>query len=223
MSSSSKLEEPLKIEMLDIEKVHPNNWNPNLIPARKLAALKNYVDKTGFVQPILVRPDKNGGYEITDGEHRWHVMKELGAVRIPSIVLKEGDVDSKLRTVAMNPLRGQFIPVKLANVVHDLNKTMTAREIERLTGFNQPEIQDLMRLQKIPQDLINNLEEKLRKEERKAPLLIYFMLPHMKALKVNKTVDAWLKVHPDSNRGDWLWNTARRATAKKAVKIKHKR
>jgi len=111
--------------MLPIHTVHPNDWNPNMLPEHRRRALKNYIEKTGFVQPIIVRPDKNGGYEITKGQHRWVIVKELGASEIPAFVLKENDVDSKLRTVAMDSLRGQFVPVKLANMIHDLDKTIS--------------------------------------------------------------------------------------------------
>jgi hypothetical protein len=41
--------------------------HPNVLPKHKKKALKNYIQKRGFVQPIVVRPDRNGGYETTDG------------------------------------------------------------------------------------------------------------------------------------------------------------
>jgi len=191
--------------MLPIDTVHANDWNPNIVPEHKRRALKNYIEKTGFVQPIIVRPDKNSGYEITDGQHRWEIMKELDANEIPAIVLEENDVESKLRTVAMDSLRGQFVPVKLANVIHDLNKTMSAKEIEKLAGLEEPEISDLLKLQKIPQDLSKDLEQKILEEEARAPVALTFILSHRKAEILNKQIDAWLKKNKDKSRGDWLW------------------
>jgi hypothetical protein len=57
--------------------------------------------------------------------------EELGAKEISAIVLKENHVESKLRTVTMDSLRGQFVSVKLANVNHDLNKTISAKDERR--------------------------------------------------------------------------------------------
>jgi hypothetical protein len=48
--------------------------------------------------------------------------EELGAKEISAIVLKENHVESKLRTVTMDSLRGQFLSVKLAkNSLHLLS------------------------------------------------------------------------------------------------------
>ena len=196
--------------MIPTDMVYPNSWNPNLMPESKQRALRNYIEKTGFVEPIQVRPDKNGKYEISNGEHRWKILKDLGAEKVPCIVIKENDVEAKLRTVAMDALRGQFVPVKLANVIHDLNKTMSTKEIEKLAGLEEPEISDLLKLQKIPQDLNKDLERRLQEEEQKAPVLLTFMVSHRKASVVNKQIDDWLKKNKDSNRGDWLWTLAKR-------------
>ena len=110
--------------------------------------------------------------------------------------------------MAMNALRGQMVLVKLANIIHDLNRTMSVREISGLTGFEDPEVNDLLKLQKIPQDLSRDLEKGLVEEEAKAPILLYFLVSNRKAKIITNQMEAWLKEHPASNRGGWLWATA---------------
>jgi hypothetical protein len=117
----------------------------------------------------------------------------------------------------MDSLRGQFVPVKLANVIHDLNKTMSAKEIEKLAGLEEPEISDLLKLQKIPQDLSKDLEQKILEEEARAPVALTFILSHRKAEILNKQIDAWLKKNRDCNRGDWLWSIAGRRQKRRQI------
>lgn len=98
--------------MVPIEKVHPNDWNPNELKGEMFVKLtrgiKRTLDEAGEIPPIVVRPSpkEKGQYEIVDGFHRWLVFKELKQPRIGVFVLKVGDKTARILTRTLNYLRG---------------------------------------------------------------------------------------------------------------------
>ena len=66
------METELKIEMLDINDVVPNDYNPNIMQEQEFNNLRESILRDGFHQHILVRPHdlEPGKYIIIDGEHR---------------------------------------------------------------------------------------------------------------------------------------------------------
>lgn len=109
----------------------------------KFQALVTAMREQGYVlQPILVRPHPvlEGRYQIIDGEHRWKAAMENGFQEIPIIVVEESNERrAKLRTLAMNNIHGENIPLKLAHVLVDLYREFTPEEVAALTGVNKKE------------------------------------------------------------------------------------
>ena len=60
----------------------------------KLAELKESIAQYGIREPILVRPDDNGKYEIISGETRVKAAKELGMKTVPAIVEELTDIEA---------------------------------------------------------------------------------------------------------------------------------
>ncbi len=68
----------LKIQTVEVGKLHPNPWNPNRQDARTFEAERESIRNYGFIDPVTVRehPTINGEFEIIDGEHRWRAATE---------------------------------------------------------------------------------------------------------------------------------------------------
>lgn len=78
----------------------------------KLERLKESIRKHGVLEPILVRPKMDGGYETVSGERRWRSCCELGIEAIPAIVREMSDE----------------MALEAALIAHLLNEEITAIE-----------------------------------------------------------------------------------------------
>ena len=64
-------------EIIKINLIKKNPWNPNQMDKKTLKAEKESIQKYGVVAPIILRPLKDK-YQIIDGEHRFVVCTGLG-------------------------------------------------------------------------------------------------------------------------------------------------
>lgn len=78
----------------------------------KLERLRESIRKHGVLEPILVRPKIDGGYETISGERRWRSCRELGLEAIPAIVREMSDE----------------MALEAALIAHLLNEEITAIE-----------------------------------------------------------------------------------------------
>lgn len=134
----------LDVRHIPVEEVKPNPDNPNEMSAADYDALKAEIRDHGYTQPVLVRPLENG-YQLIDGEHRWRAVSEIGFASVPAVVIEADDDDSKVRLVAMNRLRGKFVPLKLAYVIADLAQKIPEKELRKRLGMSESELHDHLR------------------------------------------------------------------------------
>ena len=142
----------IDIRMVGIDDIEGNKWNPNSMEAEFFEALTTEVKANGMPQPILVRPhpEKEGKFEIVDGEHRWKSSKIAGKKRIAVVVVPYTETEAKVRTLAMNGLRGQNIPIRLARLLVDLHKEYSPLQIRQMTGIGEEEQVSVLDLLKVP-------------------------------------------------------------------------
>lgn len=142
-----KLEESLK---LPIDRLNPNEWNPNVLPKEKYAKLKKWIRKcreeTGKVPlPVVVRPISSSRFEIIDGEHRWRATKELGYTDIDCHIYECDTKTAKLLTNSLNYLKGEPDKVKEASYVQDLiNEGLSLEEIVQHTDYTEDRLDDMV-------------------------------------------------------------------------------
>ena len=66
-----------KIIAVPIEKIRPNNYNPNRIAPPEMRLLYDSIKSDGYTMPIVCYYDKKEDvYIIVDGFHSYRVMKE---------------------------------------------------------------------------------------------------------------------------------------------------
>ena len=114
-SLKSSSGQSLLLPVADIQplKLPGNLKQPRLYfdPA-KMDRLKESIRKHGVLEPILVRPKKDGGYETVSGERRWRSCCELGLEAIPGVVREMSDETA----------------LEAALIAHLLNEEITAIE-----------------------------------------------------------------------------------------------
>jgi len=71
---------------VDLAIIHPNKLNPRLeISIKELNELAESIRKKGLLQPLIVRPSKDG-YEVVVGERRYRACQQVGLKQVSAII-----------------------------------------------------------------------------------------------------------------------------------------
>jgi hypothetical protein len=122
-----------EIVMIRIDKIRPNDWNPNEMRNEEFDFLVGNFEDLGFVQPVLVAPLENSPdgfeYSIIDGEHRFLAMEFLEEQELPCII-RDIDIDEQMfQTVRMNKIKGTTNQKKLMGMVNHLMENRSIEEV----------------------------------------------------------------------------------------------
>lgn len=179
----------MEIVQIDIKKVNPNAYNPNVMSEEMLNKLREEIRSKGMCAPILVRPlGGDGDYEIVDGYHRWTVCQELGFTTVPCVVKEYDDKEAKIKTLQMNYMRGEAAPLKLAMLLHDLNREITLDDLSGRLPYDEGRIQDSLELLKLPEDFMRQIEDQAAAEEKEAPMVMTFVFKKEQVDIINQAV-----------------------------------
>lgn len=81
-----------EIVLLPVENIVPNIKQPRkTFDLLELESLSKSITENGLLQPITVRPSKNGDYEIVAGERRYRACIMAGITNIPSMVIESSE------------------------------------------------------------------------------------------------------------------------------------
>ena len=111
-----------------IEKLRPNDYNPNSVPPKELALLKASILADGYTQPIVTIYDaETEMYEIVDGFHRYAVshdpeIQDMTGGLAPIVVLQKSVNERMASTVRHNRARGSHAVKGMANIVYEMLK-----------------------------------------------------------------------------------------------------
>jgi ParB/RepB/Spo0J family partition protein len=168
--------------LIDIEKILPNKWNPNVMQKEEYEALKQDMHLHGVngVDPILVSlkgvyelpvpiPDlpagawdkafKVKGYVIVDGEHRWRAAKELGWKQIRATSENIREEDAKALCYRRNRERGTIDPFKEAALFKtEIDVGLTQAKIAGKYGIEQGTVSHRLSLLKLEPEIIEKVE-----------------------------------------------------------------
>jgi ParB-like chromosome segregation protein Spo0J len=144
---------------VSIDKVSPNDYNPNSVAQREMGLLYKSIDHDGYTQPIVTIYDKEKDkYIIVDGFHRYFVCKTCKDIQertkgfLPIVVIKKDINDRMASTVRHNRARGEHSIDGMSSMVFNMLKNgwsdeaicnelgMEAEELLKLkhiTGFSK--------------------------------------------------------------------------------------
>ncbi len=80
----------------------------------KMDALVNSIKENGVLNPVILRPDKNGNYEMVSGHRRLRASILIGLTKIPAIVREMTDDESIIYMVDSNIQREELLPSEKA-------------------------------------------------------------------------------------------------------------
>lgn len=138
---------------VDPNKVVPNPRQPRThFDPDDLAELVHSVREFGVLQPIVVRTNEAGEYELIMGERRTRASREAGLTAIPAI-LRDTTDENLLRDALLENLhRSELNPLEEASAYQQLLEDfgITQEELASRIGRSRPQISNTIRLLKLP-------------------------------------------------------------------------
>lgn len=148
-----------KIRIMEIE---PNRDQPRKdFDEKSLSELAESIEQHGVLQPLVVRPLTNGGYQLVAGERRWRAARIAGLTEVP-VVIKEL-TDEEVIEIAMieNLQREDLNPLEEAlgyrYMMDELN--ITQEQAAEKVGKSRPAVANAIRLLRLPdevQEMVKN-------------------------------------------------------------------
>ncbi len=148
-----------KVVELNITEVEPMLNQPRKIfDKEKMEELTASIKENGVIQPILVVKDNNG-YTIVAGERRWRAAKSAGLKVIPAIIKDYTDVKKKQVALIENIQREDLNIVEVARAIKELMDIdgYSQSEVAKITGKNVSTVSNIMRLLKLPDEILDML------------------------------------------------------------------
>ena len=126
----------------------------------ELAELAASITANGVVQPILLRPQPNGRFQLIAGERRWRASQLAKKATIPAILRQVSDEQALEITIVENLQREDLNPMDQARAFERLSSEfhMTQEQIATRTGKDRVTVANFMRLLKLPVNLQAQVE-----------------------------------------------------------------
>ena len=148
-----------KVKLMDIE---PNREQPRKqFDEDALAELSDSIAQHGVLQPLLVRPMPDGGYQLVAGERRWRASRMAGLTEVPVVIRDLTDAQVAELALVENLQRENLNPLEEANGYKELSDKFgyTQEKISEIVGKSRPSIANALRLLNLPEDVQEMVSE----------------------------------------------------------------
>jgi ParB family transcriptional regulator, chromosome partitioning protein len=142
---------------IPVDDIHPNPRQPRRrFEPQAGAGLADSVKAQGLLQPVVLRPRAEGGWELIAGERRWRAAKDAGLSTVPALIREADDRDTLLMSLVENVAREQLSPVEEARAYAILvdEFRLSLAEIGERVGKAKPTISNRIRLLDLPEDVL---------------------------------------------------------------------
>lgn len=102
-------------EEIDVDLIRPFKDHPfKVLDDEKMEALVESVLQNGIITPVIVRPMKDGTYEMISGHRRMHATRKAKLKKIPAILMELSDDEATIVMVNANLQREEILPSERA-------------------------------------------------------------------------------------------------------------
>lgn len=132
-----------------IEEVVRGRYQPRReFSEESLKELAASIKAQGLMQPIVVRPRPQGGFELIAGERRWRAAQMAGLARIDAIVKEVSDEQASAMALIENIQREDLNPLEEAFALARLKDEfdLTQQEVADAVGKSRVAVTNLLRL-----------------------------------------------------------------------------
>ena len=136
-----------------IGSVSPNPHQPRVhFDEESLTELSASIAEMGVLQPILVRPLTDGGFELIAGERRWRAAQRAGLTTIPAVIRMTDDVSSVEQALVENLHRQDLTALEESAAYQQLLDEfgLTHDQIATRVGKSRSAITNSLRLLGLP-------------------------------------------------------------------------
>lgn len=100
---------------ISIRQIHPFRNHPfKVLDDDRMKDLVQSIKDNGILNPVLVRPDEQGGFEMISGHRRMHAAKLAGLTTVPAIIKEMTDDEAVIAMVDSNMQREEILPSERA-------------------------------------------------------------------------------------------------------------
>ncbi len=139
-----------------VEEIYPNPRQPRTtFRQEELDELAASIQEQGVLQPVVVRPRTQGGYELLVGERRLRASKLAGARRVPAIIRHVDDRQALEQALVENVQRADLGPLEEGQAYRNLVDLfeLTQEEAARRVGKSRVHITNTLRLLDLPEEI----------------------------------------------------------------------
>ena len=134
---------------LAVRSLRPGKYQPrSRMDQASLAELADSIRVRGILQPVVVRPVDDGGYEILAGERRWRAAQLAGLERIPALIREVPDDAALGIGLIENIQREDLNPIEesggLKRLIDEFH--LTHEEAAKAVGRSRSAVTNLLRL-----------------------------------------------------------------------------
>ena len=145
-----------QVTSLPLQKVEPNPLQPRKIfDDEELQVLADSISQHGIIQPITVRPGKNGYYQIIAGERRWRAARLAGLRTVPVVVLDVDDRTCMELALIENLQRQDLNPMEESMGYRQLMEEydMTQEQVAQRVSKSRSAVANSLRLLSLPSSI----------------------------------------------------------------------
>jgi ParB-like chromosome segregation protein Spo0J len=116
-----------RVRWVPIDKVTPNDYNPNSVAGKEMSLLYTSISHDGYTQPVVtIYNAERDLFEIVDGFHRYYTCKtnpdilEANHGMLPIVVIQKDINDRMASTVRHNRARGKHSVNGMSSMVFNM-------------------------------------------------------------------------------------------------------
>ena len=150
------------VKEIQLNEITPSQYQPRKkMHKETLEELAQSIKQQGVLQPVLVRRQASGSYELVVGERRWRASQVAGLKTIPAIIKNLNNDESAKIALIENLQREDLNYMDQARGLHRLKTefNLSQEELGASVGKSRPATTNLLRLMKLNPEVQAMLEE----------------------------------------------------------------
>ena len=139
-------------EAISTDRIYASSVQPRSeLDAESLEELARSIRSQGVMQPVMVRPRAEGGFELIAGERRWRAAQMADLKKVPAVVRDVNDAEAMTLALIENLQREDLNPMDEARALGRLTEEfgLTHEQVAGSVGKSRAAITNILRFLKL--------------------------------------------------------------------------
>ena len=164
---------------IELGRIHAFPNHPfKVLDDDKMETLVDSIRENGILNPVIIRPDQTGNYEMISGHRRLHAAGIVGLKKISAIVKEMSDDEAIIKIVDANIQREEILPSerawslkmkmdaikrqgKRSDLTSDQNgPKLSAVEVGESAGISSTQVKRYIRLTELIPEILDLVDQK---------------------------------------------------------------